>query len=300
MVFSCRKSEMKKVEDIPPLLETGYFKDVIPLVANDTCLTFLLMGDWGKPGSGLDSVSAQMAIVADFLSIDFLLTAGDNFYPDGVDSVTDPYWNVYTDNFNQSSLQVPWYISVGNHDHHGSIQAQIDYSDIDERWNFPSAFYDLNMAINSYGDSLGIIVIDSQALRSDPNNMDQANWIATTAQQMNHKWKIMLGHHNLYSYGYHGESATMINLLEDVLNDNEVDLYLAGHEHDMQHLKAEGYTNYVISGSAAKLRPVEDGPYSLFSLSEYGFSLIRVSNHKLQHYFIDQYGYVVYGFEERK
>ena len=130
--------------------------------------------------------------------------------------------------------------------------------------------------------------------------MNQSSWIDSTAQQMNHKWKIMLGHHNLYSYGYHGESATMINLLEGVLNDNHFDLYLSGHEHDMQHLKTDGHTDFVISGSAAKLRSVEDGPHSFFALSEFGFSVLRVSNHRLQHYFVDQYGDVVYWFEKKK
>ncbi len=299
MAFSCNKEEPKEIND-KPMPETGYFKDVISLANNDTCSNFILIGDWGSPGDGLTAVSGQMAEVAEHLTLDFILTAGDNFYPDGVDSINDPYFSIYTENFNQSSLQVPWYISVGNHDHHGSIQAQIDYSDLDERWNFPSAFYKLCMPLNSYGDSLGIIVIDSQALKTDPSNMNQANWINSVAQNMDHQWKIMLGHHNLYSYGYHGESATMINLIEDVLYDNEIDIHFAGHEHDMQHLRTAGYTDFVISGSAGKTRPTDSGPLSLFALSEYGFSFVRVSKYTLQYYFINQYGDVVYSFERHK
>ena len=299
LFISCRKEE-KIIDDTKPRLETGYFKDVVDLVYTDTCLTFISIGDWGAPGDGLIAVSNQMDSVADYLSVEFILTAGDNFYPNGVDSINDPYWDVYTENFNQSSLQIPWYISVGNHDHHGSIQAQIDYSEIDERWNFPSHFYDLNMDINGSGDSLGIIVIDSQALRTDPDDMGQGEWISTTAQQMDHKWKLMLGHHNLYSYGHHGQSNLMISLLEDVLNTNEIDYYIAGHEHDMQYLETDGYTKYIVSGSAARTRPTDTGPYSLFALSELGFSLYRVSKHKLEHYFIDQYGEVVFSTVEEK
>lgn len=228
------------------------------------------------------------------------MTLGDNFYESGVDSVTDPVWNVYTNNFNQSFLQVPWYVSVGNHDYLGNVQAQIDYSSIDDRWTFPSLFYNFSKAINSDGDSLDFVVIDSQLLRLYPDSLGQKQWVDSVCANSEAKWKIMLGHHPLYSYGYHGSNTVLQGLLESDLNDNSFDLLLSGHDHDMQHIKPPGYTDYFISGSAGKIRPTSSGEFSLFASPHYGFLLIRISKNLMETYFINKDGNVVYQFSKVK
>lgn len=298
-LFSCNRKRDQELESTPNVL-TDYFKDQIPKASSDTCLTIIVIGDWGYIGGDMLLVSLQMAALADYLGIDYIFTAGDNFYESGVSSVDDPLWSVYTDNFNESSLQVPWYVSLGNHDHLGNIQAQIDYTQIDERWNLPSAFYDKNFPLNSQGDSLGLIVIDSKALLVNASNMNQIEWIGDKAQNLETNWKIMIGHHPLYSYGYHGQNTTMKLLVEELLYENEFDMYIAGHDHDMQHIKTEGYTHYFVAGSTAKIRPTSDGQYSLYSSSEYGFMLLRVSKHVLQSYFINSDGDVLYQFKNVK
>jgi predicted phosphodiesterase len=137
-------------------------------------------------------------------------------------------------------------------------------------------------------------------LRVDENELNQHFWIDSAAQSLNTRWKIMLGHHPLYSYGYHGSDETMQLLLEDILNENEIDVYLSGHDHDLQHLKANGFTEFFISGSAAKLRDTETGPLSLYSLSKYGFLSIRLSKYLMECYFIDKDGIVLYSFKKKK
>lgn len=42
----------------------------------------------------------------------------------------DTFESVYT----AKSLKVPWYVLAGNHDHAGSVKAQIDYSHVSDRW----------------------------------------------------------------------------------------------------------------------------------------------------------------------
>ncbi len=72
----------------------------------------------------------------------FVVAVGDNFYENGVASVEDKHWkqsfeNVYT----ASSLQVPWYVILGNHDYHANCDAQIAYSKISPRWKMPARYY---------------------------------------------------------------------------------------------------------------------------------------------------------------
>jgi hypothetical protein len=277
-----------------------HFENIIPIASEDQTTTFIVIGDWGYQGPALQAISDQMDALASYMKIDFIVTLGDNIYPEGVDSINDPHWEVYTENFNQESLQIPWYISIGNHDHYGNEQIQVDYSAVDERWYFPNFFYTKTRPINNTGDSLGLIVIDSYRLRANPNDLGQISWIDSVAEAMNSSWKIMIGHHPLYSYGYHGSDEVMQGLLESILNDNEIDLYLAGHDHDLQHIRTEDYSEFFISGSAGKIRDTSPGPYSLFSLSDYGFLTIRLSSTTLSCYFIDRDGRVVYNYQKVK
>lgn len=292
VIVSCNKVN----DPYPPNPDSKYFKNVIEKSVSDTSITFIVIGDWGKQTEPLVSISNQMAEVAEFLEVNYVITAGDNFYNEGVDSISDPLWSVFADNFNQEALQIPWYISLGNHDHFGSVQAQVDYSEIDERWTLPSTFYTLNKSINNEHDSLGMIIIDSYRLRADENELNQLNWIDSVAQSLSTSWKIMIGHHPLYSYGHHGEDFIMQDLLEEVLENNEIDIYISGHEHDLQHLSMNSYTDFFISGTAAIRRETDSGEYSLFSSSEYGFLCIQLSENILKSYFINREGEVLYNY----
>src|SRR5580698_6009459 len=70
--------------------------------ASPETLNFLVFGDWGRKGE-LDQreVAEQMGLAAKTVDARFVISVGDNFYENGVASLTDEHWqksfeNIYT------------------------------------------------------------------------------------------------------------------------------------------------------------------------------------------------------------
>ena len=65
------------------------------------------------------------------------------------------------------------------------------------------------------------------------------------------------------------------------------DVYLAGHDHDMQHLRPEGGLHFFVAGSGgANVRPMKVDPRSLFAKSSYGFAVIEGDSEQLKVTFV--------------
>lgn len=298
-VFACNKQPIKP-EPTPEELPSPHFRTAIDSAGTDTCLTFIVMGDWGVDNTQLFKVVTQMDSVTQYLSPRFIVTTGDNFYENGVTSVSDPLWSIYTNNFTAPSLDIPWYVTVGNHDHQGSIQAQIDYTLIDDNWTLPYNFYKRSEAVNQSSDSVDLLFYDSQLLRSWPDSLNQLNWIDSILSASTNKWKLFFGHHTIYSYGFHGKGQNLISTLTTKFNSFEIDAYICGHDHDLQHLQRPSGVDYLISGSAAKLRSVSSGPETLFAKSTPGFLIVRISAGKMEYYFVDSKGQMIYSYSKQK
>lgn len=106
-------------------------------------LSFLIVSDWGSVESAsLGQLAATMALTtyppfslrtphASQPSAVFAL--GDNFYPNGVSSPTDPRWRLWAKTFvahTPPALHVPWYVAAGNHDYNyqAGAQPQFDFA----------------------------------------------------------------------------------------------------------------------------------------------------------------------------
>ena len=71
----------------------------------------------------------------------FVISVGDNFYENGVASLQDPHWQQSFEHvYAAKSLQVPWYVVLGNHDYRGNVDAQLDYGKTHPRWNMPARY----------------------------------------------------------------------------------------------------------------------------------------------------------------
>lgn len=279
-------------------------------------LNFLAIGDWGRNGEYHQKpVANQMNIASKTLGTDFIISVGDNFYPDGVMSVQDPQWRQsFEDIYSQYDLNIPWFVALGNHDYYGNIQAQIDYSKISRRWNLPSNYYSRTVALpENQGDVL-LLFIDTNPFVTKYYNYEgmtaenvkkqdkaaQLQWLNNqlTNKPKTVKWVIVVGHHPLYSGGVRKtakETEDIRKVFEPIFQQHKVDAYLTGHEHDLQIIQPKGmHTVQFISGAGSSIRPAGEREGTIFSVSDGGFMSFSLTEKQLYIQLINGKGQVLY------
>jgi tartrate-resistant acid phosphatase type 5 len=246
----------------------------------------LAFGDFGDGSEAQKQVAAAMLAYHTRQRFDFAVTLGDNFYSTGMASPSDGRWKTWWSDL-YDPLRIPFYATLGNHDwgQPNSPAAEIVFSQGSPSWRMPSAYYSFTA-----GDAQFF------ALDTDIISEKQIRWLSDALAASTARWKIVYGHHPIYSEGVHEDNNVKIAQLLPVLRDR-ADVYLAGHDHDMQHLKPEGRLHFFIAGSGGKLRPIEPGPRSLFAKSANGFAVLEVLPDSLSLAFVDVQGQELYRYE---
>ena len=265
-------------------------------------VSFIAIGDWGRRGEPHQrAVADEMGRLAQEIGSRFTLALGDNFYNSGVQSVDDPLWKEsFEDVYTAPSLQERWYALLGNHDYKGNPQAQIDYSHKSRRWTMPGRYYVIA------GASIGvptadIFMIDTSPLVSgyrkepaataehhvhDQNADAQYAWLDKALGQSTAAWKLVFGHHPIFSGGQHGDSDDLILNLLPILKRHGVQAYICGHDHDMQHIHKAGM-HFIATGCGSTVRPGGRVEGTRFAASQSGLSLWRLGPDQLDFAFYD-------------
>ncbi|MCC9135005.1 metallophosphoesterase [Pontibacter silvestris] len=271
----------------------GYIKR---LESVDGALEFALVGDWGRGGEYYQrNMATQLAKAVTGVNASFIVSTGDNIYPNGVASIHDPLWNLSFENlFYQYPLHRSWYAVLGNHDYHGNAQAQVDYTNISQRWNMPARYYSFKKKVGKDAEALFVFLdtntFDGNAYQSSygqelvqQDSTTQKRWLEQVLSDTSStvKWKIVIGHHPLYTAGNRAlDKPVMRNSLEPVLEKYKVDMYLSGHEHHLQYYHPkEKHTHHFISGAGSEanesLKP--RGPHDFFAPIQ-GFMTFSISS----------------------
>ncbi len=313
-----------------PRVTTLKSKDLtlLPKNKDNYTLHFMSIGDWGRNGEyDQIEVAKQMGKWGADYPNDFIISNGDNFYPQGVVSEFDPLWHYSFESiYTAHSLQCDWYPVLGNHDYYSDVDAQIKYSKVSRRWNMPARYYSKEFTIgngnqnkdNAKNKEGKIIKGNEKALLimidTDPFlHENMVDYTATQVKWLNEilsnatdevKWKIVVGHHPYYTVGPridNYDTLTMRKALTPIFEKHKVDVYLSGHDHSLQHLKPEGYTHQFISGAGSELTNVTEGiPYSRFQASEHGFMYFAIDAKRLNVRAINTKGEVLYQTELTK
>jgi acid phosphatase len=229
-----------------------------------------------------------MGIAGAALHVPFVVSLGDNFYDYGVVSTDDPQWKESFENvYVAPSLQVPWNVILGNHDYRGNCQVQIDYSSRSSRWRMPARYFSRTESIPG-GKSILMVYTDTSPFLSayakdelmgvnvrSQDTASQLKWIDRTLAESRADWKIVLGHHPIYSGGEHGDTPELIESLLPLLKRHNVHVYFNGHDHDLQHQEAGGIHFFCV-GTGSTVRPIKSQKLSLFSKSTPGFAVVSV------------------------
>lgn len=222
-------------------------------------------GDFGDGSQGQAEVAAAIRRMHKQSPLDFGITLGDNFYSHGVTSLTDALWDqrwemLYT------PVGIPFFATLGNHDwsHPDSPAAEILYSQKSRSWRMPASYYTFAAG------PVQFFALDTSALGAA-----QLEWLREELTKSRARWKIVYGHHPIYSAGRYHDSPRMKEKLLGILRNN-AQLYLAGHDHDMQALQPDaGVHFFVVGGGGASLRPIQPAPHSLMAKSFHGFAIIE-------------------------
>jgi tartrate-resistant acid phosphatase type 5 len=251
--------------------------------------------------SGQQAVGDAIARYCQTQPCDFMTLLGDNIYPDGADGsgedaerfqkiLHDPYAAIGVDD---PSFQI--YAALGNHDWDTSFEgrtSQISFGQTDQRYELREPGYysyrrgnaeffvlDTNMLLAGttvYEDELdenGHPVNTGEISHKEPyehpvngDDLQQLSWLKASLESSDAKWKIVYGHHTLWSSGgsKYEEAIALRRLLMPMLCEN-ADLYMAGHEHDLGIHQdtcegvlghADSPLNLVISGAGSKQRSI--------------------------------------------
>lgn len=262
-------------------------------------LQFLSVGDVGTGGYGQTLVANAMARQATKTPMEFVLMLGDNFYSAGVKSVYDQQWkSKFQDMYDHSSLDIPFYTVLGNHDHYGNADAQVAYTNFrgNSRWKMPSHYYTFDRSID------GSATVQFFALDTTPiaygkaDALKQIKWLEEELKNSHAEWKIVFGHHPIYSGGLYGNNRATKKKLEGLFTKYKINLYLSGHEHDQQLLGPVKGVFYIVNGAGSKTRRTGRQQNTIYANSDTGFAMFRISRDELMVSFINSGGRVKYAY----
>jgi tartrate-resistant acid phosphatase type 5 len=224
----------------------------------------LAFGDFGDGSPRQERVAEAIRRLHDQNPFDLAITLGDNFYPAGVSGPSDPRWRDFARLY--EPMRIRFYPTLGNHDWllADSPAAEVLHSAQSPYWRMPAARYTF------VAGPIQFFAIDTNLV-----SRAQIDWLDRELARSTARWKVVYGHHPIFSYGAHGDEPLVRDNLLPVLR-GRAQIYLCGHDHDLQHLGPEGGVHFVVAGGGgAQTRRISTGPRSLFAASKNGFAVIE-------------------------
>ena len=226
---------------------------------------FAVIGDSGTGDRHQYAIAEQMEKWHARLPFDLVLMLGDNIYgglfgwgggdKDDFEKKFDrPYAKLL-------ERGVVFRAALGNHD--VKTRNGLDEVEAYERFHIerPEGYY--SFTAGEFADGrplLEFFVINTTRLEKDKHDPEQLAWLEEALAASRARWRIVYGHHPLYSAAEaHGSDVALRHKLEPILvgpdpDSPRVHVVLAGHDHLYQRFHPQKGIAYFVSGSGGKLR----------------------------------------------
>jgi tartrate-resistant acid phosphatase type 5 len=200
---------------------------------------------------------------------------------------------------------VPVWLALGNHDVAGCagdpagvgrLKACLEVAHASPVWTMPGRHYSVDVPAGAAPPLARFIVVDSNLVKHDYGGFDfdaEAAFVGEAARgcrapdSATGPLCFLVGHHPPVTAGGHASDATAFYLdrmerLFAAAGPGRIRGWLAGHDHDLQHLRTPAGVEVFVSGNGSRGRPNEHfadasaGGTLLFGSVRWGYGILEV------------------------
>ncbi|MEB3279771.1 MAG: metallophosphoesterase [Lyngbya sp.] len=235
---------------------------IVSIPTTEPLLRFVSVADTGTGEPEQYAVAEAITRYHQQHPFNLVILGGDNIYPNGeIERIEAVFEKPY-----QSLLQrgVKFQACLGNHDlrtQNGDLQ--LSYPG----FNMQGRYYSFRR------DPVEFFALDTN------KNADWSTQIAWLEEQLRRSkaaWKVVFGHHQVYSSGVYGVNEKLIETLTPLFKKYGVQLYINGHDHHYERTGSIEGTTYLVCGAGAKSRPVKRSAWTEYSTQEFSFAAFEV------------------------
>ncbi|MBC6433088.1 metallophosphoesterase [Nostoc sp. HG1] len=234
----------------------------------DLLLRFVSVADTGTGAKGQYAVAGAMNAYHKQNPYDLVVLAGDNIYNNGeIEKISAVFERPYQPLL---KLGVKFQACLGNHDiRTENGDPQVKYAG----FNMKGRYYTFKR------NQVQFFALDTN---SNADWKNQLIWLQKELSISNAPWKVVFGHHPIYSSGQYGSNPDFIKTFTPLFQKYGVQLYINGHEHNYERTRAIDGTTYLICGAGAGNRPVGRSEWTGYSTSDLSFASYEVYKDRIE------------------
>jgi Calcineurin-like phosphoesterase len=228
-------------------------------------LRFAVIGDFGTGGTTQKDVADRMCRRRNSYPFDFVITTGDNIYPDGSAQYFDSNFFQPYDCLLEND--VAFRSTLGNHD----VITDNGRPELNEpAFGMPSRNYVFRIS------GVRFVMVESNVIARD--------WLRrATRSREDDTWTVVAFHHPVFSPGTHGSTDGMRPWMPRLFRDRGVDIVFNGHDHLYAVSKPIRRVRYVVTGGGgAGLYTCRDRWFSDICLERHHFLTVRAGAEQIR------------------